>query len=78
MGIANPNAASQPDGLTNKEKNDLGLDPDVDYSDPESIPTQAQSSTFSYDDVGRVTGITAPVGAGDYTPDEEGNLLNAQ
>ncbi len=74
VGIADPNVALQPDGLTNKEKAELGLDPNQDYSDP----TAASPSKYNYDLVGRLTGVTAPVGGGIYTPDEEGNLLNAQ
>jgi hypothetical protein len=71
--IANPTAALQQDGLTNKEKADLGLNPNINYSDP----IVSQKAKFTYDNVGRLTGVTAPVGAGSYTPDEEGNLLNA-
>jgi hypothetical protein len=46
----------------------------VDYS----APAATNPAKYSYDDVGRLTGVTAPVGAGTYTPDEEGNILNAQ
>ena len=74
VGIANPNVILKPDGLTNKEKAELGLNPNVDYS----APTAANPSKYNYDLVGRLTGVTAPVGGGNYTPDEEGNLLNAQ
>lgn len=74
LGIADPNAALQPDGLTNKDKAELGLDPNTDYSDEDA----SQPASYTYDPVGRLTDVTAPVGAGDYTPDEEGNLLNAQ
>lgn len=74
LGIADPNAVGQPDGLTNKEKSDLGLDPDVDYSEPNAT----QPSKYTYDLTGRLTGVTAPVAASNFTPDEEGNLLNAQ
>lgn len=74
LGIADPNAALQPDGLTNKEKADLGLNPNTDYSSA----TATQPASYTYDSVGRLTGVTAPVGSGSYTPDEEGNLLNAQ
>lgn len=72
--IADPNAALQPDGLTNKEKAELGLNPHTDYSDVHVT----QAANYTYDPVGRLTCVTAAVGAGDYTPDEEGNLLNAQ
>jgi hypothetical protein len=71
---ADPNAVLQPDGLTNKDKAELGLNPNTDYS----ASTASHPTTYTYDTVGRLTGVTAPVGAGDYTPDEEGNLLNAQ
>jgi hypothetical protein len=74
LGIADPNAVLQPDGLTNKEKAELGLNPNTDYS----AATATQPSSYSYDPVGRLTGVTAPVGAATYSPDEEGNLLNAQ
>jgi hypothetical protein len=74
LGIADPNAALQPDGLTNKEKAQLGLNPNTDYS----APTASQPASYTYDPVGRLTGVTAPVGAGSYTPDQEGNLINAQ
>ncbi len=65
---------ASPDGLTNKEKSDLGLNPNTDYSDPNAT----QPSSFTYDLTGRLTGVTAPVGTATYAPDEEGNLLNAQ
>ena len=67
---ANPSAVGQPDGLTNKEKSDLGLNPNTDYSDPNAT----QPSKFTYDLTGRLTGTTAPMGTATYTPDEEGNL----
>jgi hypothetical protein len=62
------------DGLTNKEKSELGLNPNTDYS----AANNPQPASYSYDLVGRLTGVTAPLGAGTYTPDDEGNLLNAQ
>ena len=74
LNIANPNATLKPDGLTNKEKADLGLNPNIDYSSGSA----AQPASYTYDLTGRLTGVTAPVGAGTYTPDEEGNLTNAQ
>lgn len=74
LGIADPNAVLQPDGLTNKDKAELGLNPNTDYSDENA----SQPASYTYDPVGRLTGVTSPVGAGDYTPDEEGNLLNAR
>lgn len=74
LGIADPNAALQADGLTNKQKNDWGMNPNIDYT-----TTAASGGTsYIYDPVGRLTGVTAPVGAGAYTPDEEGNITNAQ
>jgi YD repeat-containing protein len=76
--VATPGAIGFPlpsgDGLTNKEKADLGLNPNTDYS----ATTAGQPASYTYDPVGRLTGVTAPVGAGTYTPDQEGNLLNAQ
>jgi len=74
LGIANPSAVLQPDGLTNKEKAELGLSPNKDYS----AATNSQIAGYNYDLAGRLTGVTAPVGAGTYTPDDEGNILNAQ
>ncbi len=74
LGIANPNAILQPDGLTNKEKAALGLNPDTDYSSPSAT----QPARYSYDLVGRLTNITAPLTSATYTYDEEGNILNAQ
>jgi Bacterial TSP3 repeat len=73
LNVGDPNAALNSDGLTNKEKADLGLNPNTDYS----TASAAQKSGFDYDLTGRLTGVTAPVGAGSYTSDEEGNLLNA-
>lgn len=74
LGIADPNAILKPDGLTNKEKADLGLNPHTDYSNASAT----QPATYNYDPVGRLTGVTAPAGGGSFTPDEEGNLLNGQ
>ncbi len=74
LGIADPNGILKPDGLTNKEKAELGLNPNADYS----APSASQPASYTYDPVGRLTGVTAPVGAGNYMPDEEGSLLNAQ
>jgi hypothetical protein len=75
--IATPGAIGFPlpngDGLTNKEKADLGLRPDVDYSALGAL----QRAKYTYDPVGRLTGVTAPVVAANYTPDAEGNILNA-
>ena len=74
LNIANPSAILKPDGLTNKEKADLGLNPNVDYTSAST----AQPASYTYDLTGRLTGVTAPVGAGSYAPDEEGNLTNTQ
>ncbi len=74
LGIANPATVSQPDGLTNKEKAELGLDPDVDYSSP----TATQTATYSYDAIGRLTAVSAPVAASGYTLDPESNILDAE
>lgn len=73
VGIAIPGAILKPDGLTNKEKADLGLDPNKDYSTPDST-VMAQ---YDYNLAGRLTAVTAPVGTGNYTPDNEGNLTDA-
>ena len=74
LNVADPNAIQSGDGLTNKEKSELGLNPNVNYS----AVSATQPAKFDYDLTGRLTGVTAPVGAGTYTPDDEGNLLNAQ
>lgn len=74
LGIADPNAALKPDGLTNKEKADLGLNPNTDYS----TPSASQPAKYTYDLAGRLTGVTAPVAAVTYTLDPEGNITNAQ
>lgn len=74
LNVAAPNAIQSGDGLTNKEKSELGLNPNVNYS----AVNASQSAKFDYDPTGRLTGVTAPIRPGNYTPDEEGNLLNAQ
>jgi hypothetical protein len=74
LGIADPEEALQPDGLTNKDKAELGLNPNTDYSDANAT----QPAAYTYDLVGRLTGVTAPVGTASFTPDDEGNILNAQ
>jgi len=71
--IANPAASLQPDGLTNKEKADLGLNPNLDYS----ATGAPQKANYTYDASGRLTNVTAPVAAATYTPDEENNVLSA-
>jgi hypothetical protein len=70
---ANPNAVLQPDGLNNKEKSELGLSPNVNYSDP----TAVQKSQYTHNNAGRLMGVTAAVGTASFTPDEEGNITNA-
>lgn len=74
LDVADPVAITQPDGLTNKEKADLNLNPNLDYSSPSA----AESSVFTYDPAGRLTGAAGSATPATYTPDEEGNLLNAQ
>jgi hypothetical protein len=74
LDVADPASITQPDGLTNKEKANLDLNPNLDYSSPSA----AQSSVFFYDPAGRLTGAAGSSAPATYTPDEEGNLLNAQ
>lgn len=74
LSVANPNAILMPDGLTNKEKAELGLSPLTDYS----ATLASQPAKFAYDLTGRLTSVTSPVGGGAYTPDEERNLTNSQ
>jgi YD repeat-containing protein len=74
LGVANSSAILQPDGLTNKEKAELGLNPNADYS----AVNATQPTTYSYDLAGRLTGVTAPVAAVTYTVDPEGSILTAQ
>lgn len=74
LGVANPNVALKPDGLTNKEKAELGLNPHVDYSSSAT----SQPAAYTYDLAGRLTGVTAPVAAVAFTLDAEGNITNAQ
>ncbi|MGJ8632378.1 MAG: hypothetical protein ACSHX7_00505 [Luteolibacter sp.] len=71
---ADPSAIGQADGLTNKEKSDLGLKPNTDYSDPNAV----QVSQYNYDLAGRLTSVSAPVAAVTINPDSEGNILSAQ
>jgi len=68
----NPSAVLQPDGLTNKERAELGLDPNVNYN------TGSARAQFQYDLTGRLIGVAAPLIDASYTLDEEGNLTNAQ
>lgn len=71
--IANPGTIQSGDGLTNKEKSELGLDPNVNYS----APTAVQKAKYTHNNAGRLTGVTAAVGTASFTPDEEGNITNA-
>lgn len=64
----NPSAVLQPDGLTNKERSELGLDPNVNYN------TASARAQYQYDLTGRLIEVTAPLIDATYTPDEEGNL----
>jgi hypothetical protein len=70
---ADPSAIGQADGLTNKEKSDLGLSPLVDLS----AAGAAQPAKFSYDLAGRLTAVTAILAPSNFILDQEGNL-NAQ
>lgn len=74
ISVANPSTVNTADGLTNKEKAQLGLNPNTNYLDPDSIP---QATKYDYDLVGRLTGVTGPVATATYAPDAEGNILNA-
>lgn len=73
LGVANPTAILGGDGLTNKEKSQLGLNPTTNYLSAST----AQSSKYSYDHAGRLTGVTGPVAAATYDPDAEGNILSS-
>lgn len=78
LGVAGGAAIGFPlpsgDGLTHKEKSELGLNPNTDYS----APTATQPTNYTYDGADRLIGVTDPVAAATYSPDAEGNLLNAQ
>lgn len=73
---ADPNARLQPDGFTNKEKSDLGLDPTKDYS-PGSTALP-QKLAFTYDPVGRLTSANGTGMTLTFTKDVEGNITNSQ
>lgn len=64
----------QPDGLSNLEKAQLGLSPLVNYNNY----VADKNETYQYDLVGRLTSVEAPDTAVTFTPDTEGNILNAQ
>ena len=72
-GIALGSVVSQADGLTNDEKDDLGLSPLIDYSGP-AVPGR---TTYIYDLAGRLNEVTAPIGPVTYGVDEEGNIESA-
>lgn len=74
LNTADPTAIQSADGLTNKEKNDLGLNPSIDYT----APSASEKSTYTYDLTGRLTVVEAPVTGVAFTVDSEGNILNAQ
>lgn len=76
LAVANPTVSLKPDGLTNKQKNDWGLSPMIDYST--APPTSSGSGGYSYDATGRLVSFTAPVGAASFDPDEEGNINSAE
>jgi len=69
--IADPNAVFEADGLTNKEKSELGLDPNVDYS----APAATQSAKYTYDLTGRLTSVSGSLSTATITYDSEGNIL---
>lgn len=74
LNTADPNAVGG-DGLTNREKSELGLNPGVNYS----TPGASQNASYSYDLTGRVTQVTASmVGTVTIVMDEEGNITTAQ
>lgn len=70
VNVALSGTISQLDGLTNKEKADLGLDPDVNYS------ASAQRAQYQYDAAGRLTEVVAPLVDATFSPDAEGNILS--
>lgn len=74
LNTADPTAIPSADGLTNKEKNDLGLNPSIDYT----APTVSEKSIYTYDLTGRLTVVEAPVTGAIFTVDSEGNILTAQ
>ena len=74
LNTADPTVIESGDGLNNKEKNDLGLDPNKNYT----APTTTEKSSYSYDLTGRLTIVTAPVTGVVFTMDSEGNILTAQ
>jgi len=69
---ASQDGTGNPDGdsLTNKEEFDLGLDPNADQS-----ASASSILTYFYDDLGRMTGLSAPGSVGStYNYDAEGNI----
>lgn len=73
LGIADPNAILGNDGLTNKDKSDLGLDPNVNYSQS-STPLR---SSYTYDLVGRLLTSTGSLTNTTLSYDAEGNILTS-
>jgi hypothetical protein len=69
--IADPNAVLEADGLTNKEKSELGLDPNVDYTGP----TATAPAQYTYDLTGRLTSISGSLSTAAIAHDPEGNIL---
>ena len=73
ISTADPTVIQSSDGLTNKEKSDLGLSPLINYSDPAAT----QRASYTYDLVGRLTQVINTDAASTYTLDEEGNILTS-
>lgn len=71
---ASATAILKPDGLTNLEKAQLGLNPNIDYSN--NVP--GKTETYQYDLTGRLKNTTTPVGNCIFNLDAEGNILISQ
>ncbi|MCB1122013.1 MAG: hypothetical protein KJT03_10715, partial [Verrucomicrobiae bacterium] len=74
LDIADPNAVLSPDGLSNREKSELDLNPHLDINATNS----QQRAGYEYDNADRLIGVDGPVGAASYTPDPAGNLIKAE
>jgi len=75
LSTADPNAIVSGDGITNKEKSDLGLDPNTNYNTSGS----GQNTAYTYDLAGRISTITgSSVSNLIINMDEEGNIITAQ
>ena len=59
------------DGISNADEVALGLDPDENNTGGAS---GAATVGFSFDDIGRLTGMTSPVASASYALDAEGNI----